>query len=148
LADPASQRIVPLQLWREHRAGLLASGRPRGVGLDSGGQAQPLEGSQDTLALVALHVPQFVDGRPYSTAVSLRRQYGYSGELRAIGDVLRDQLFYMKRCGFSSFELEETVKLEDARRAFADFRDNYQSTVEEPVPLFRRKERHGLSLQD
>lgn len=147
LADPAAQLIVPLQLWREHGAELQASGRQLGVWLDSDEQAAALEGSLDKLALVALNFPKFVDGRSYSTAVILRRQYGFSGELRAIGDVLRDQLFYMKRCGFSSFELEETVKLEDARRAFADFHDNYQSTVEEPVPLFRRKERHGLSLQ-
>jgi uncharacterized protein (DUF934 family) len=148
LADPASQLIVPLQLWLAHGAELLAAGKQVGVWLDSDEQATALAGSLDKLALVALNFPKFVDGRSSSTAFVLRRQYGYQGELRAIGEVLRDQLFYMKRCGFTTFELEETVKLEDARRAFSDFRDNYQSTVEEPLPLFRRKERPGLSLQD
>ena len=84
--------------------------------------------------------PHFMDGRAYSTAVILRKHFHYEGELRAIGDVLRDQLFMMKRCGFTTFDLRDTVKLEDAQTAFSDFTTNYQATVETPEPLFRRRE--------
>ena len=63
----------------------------------------------------------------------------FKGELRAIGDVLRDQMFYMKKCGINSFELSDAIDAEEALAAFTDFADNYQSTVEDPAPLFRRR---------
>jgi uncharacterized protein (DUF934 family) len=91
------------------------------------------------LPLLALNFPTFMDGRSYSKACVLRQQMKYEGEIRAIGDVLRDQLFYLKRCGFSSFDLKDSVKLEDAQKALKDFTTNYQATVEEPVPLYRRR---------
>lgn len=140
LGEAASHLLVPLSLWQEHAAALLDSGKQVGVWLDSDEQAAALAPELHRLSLIALNFPGFMDGRSYSTAVNLRQQYDYGGELRAIGDVLRDQLFYMRRCGFTTFELAEAVKLEDARTAFTDFRDNYQSTVEEPLPLFRRRQ--------
>jgi uncharacterized protein (DUF934 family) len=139
LDSTADQLLVNASLWLEANDALLASGKQFALWLDSD---QPLTLIAETLphvALVALNFPGFMDGRSYSKAVTLRRQYGYTGEIRAIGDVLRDQLFYMKRCGFSTFDLKDSVKLEDARRAFADFSTNYQRTVEEPLPLFRRR---------
>jgi uncharacterized protein (DUF934 family) len=131
--------LVPLQLWLTQAEGLQACGKRIGVWLDSDEQAAALEPSLDKLQLVALNFPAFMDGRAYSTAANLRQHYQYSGEIRAIGDVLRDQLFYMRRCGFNSFELQDNVKLEEARSAFSDFTDSYQATIEQPLPLFRRR---------
>lgn len=140
LGEATAHVLVPLQLWLAHAPDLLASGKQVAVWLDSDEQATALAPDLSSLSLIALNFPGFMDGRSYSTAVNLRQQYHYGGELRAIGDVLRDQLFYMRRCGFTTFELQEAVKLEDARTAFTDYCDNYQSTVEEPLPLFRRRQ--------
>lgn len=139
LADPSPQILVNALLWLEHKPALLQSGKRVAVWLDSDQTAGLIAHDLPELALVALNFPGFMDGRSYSTAVTLRRQYRYGGEIRAIGDVLRDQLFYMKRCGFTAFDLKDSVKLEDAQRAFKDFSGTHASTIEEPVPLFRRR---------
>jgi len=139
LASASPQILVNALLWREHREALQQSGKQIAVWLDSDQGAELIASDLPQFPLVALNFPGFMDGRPYSTAVVLRRHYGYTGEIRAIGDVLRDQLFYMKRCGFTSFDLKDSVKLEDAQRAFRDFSASYASTIEEPQPLFRRR---------
>lgn len=139
LAEASSHLLVNVALWISDKAGLLQSGKTIGVWLDSDQTAGLIAADLPTLPLVALNFPGFMDGRSYSTAVALRQHHGYAGEIRAIGDVLRDQLFYMKRCGFTTFELKDSVKLEDAQRAFSDYTTSYASTVEEPQPLFRRR---------
>ena len=131
--------IVPAQLWLDHKDRLRASGKDIAVWLDSDQHPDLIAADLETLPLVGLNFPLFKDGRAFSHAVVLRTHYQYAGEVRAIGDVQRDLLFYMKRCGFDAFELAENVKTEDALSAFGDYRDNYQSTVEQPVPLFRRR---------
>ncbi|MES2605393.1 MAG: DUF934 domain-containing protein [Pseudomonadota bacterium] len=132
--------LVPGKLWQEQKAALLSTGKTFGVWLDSNETVSLLSDEDlDTLPLIALNFPTFMDGRSYSTAGVLRQQLGYTGEIRAIGDVLRDQLFFLKRCGFSSFDLKDTVKLEDAQKALTDFTTTYAATVEEPTPLFRRR---------
>ena len=131
--------LVPCQLWLAEKAALLSTGKTFGVWLDSGEEVDTVSGDLALLPLVALNFPTFMDGRNYSAAAKLRQQLRYDGEVRAIGDVLRDQLFFMKRCGFSSFDLKDSVKLEDAQRALRDFATTYAPTVEEPVPLFRRR---------
>jgi uncharacterized protein (DUF934 family) len=131
--------LVPSKLWLAEKAALLTTGKAFGVWLDSEETIDTISGDLALLPLIALNFPTFMDGRSYSKAGILRQQLKYDGEIRAIGDVLRDQLFYMKRCGFSSFDLKDSVKLEDAQKALKDFTTNYQATVEEPVPLFRRR---------
>jgi uncharacterized protein (DUF934 family) len=93
----------------------------------------------DRLALVEINFPAFTDGRGYSIARLLRERYGYRGELRAVGDVQRDQLFYLARCGFDSFLLREGEDPQQALRALSDFSDAYQASPEQPLPLFRRR---------
>jgi uncharacterized protein (DUF934 family) len=139
LAAGESQLIVPLQLWLAHKDALRASGKPLGVWLDSDESVTAIAADLPQLPVVALNFPVFTDGRNYSNATRLHQHYRYAGEIRAIGDVLRDQLFYMRRCGFSTFDLRDSVKLEDAQKALQDFHDSYQSTIEQPVPLFRRR---------
>lgn len=141
LAQPGTHLLVNATLWRSDKTGLLQSGKQIAVWLDSDQGAELIASDLADLPLVALNFPGFMDGRAYSTAVVLRRHHGYAGEIRAIGDVLRDQLFFMKRCGFTTFDLKDSVKLEDAQRAFTDFSATYASTIEEPQPLFRRLSR-------
>ena len=91
------------------------------------------------IAVIAINFPKFVDGRGYSIARILRDQLGYKGELRAIGDVLHDQLFYLKRCGFDSFAISEDTAAEAALSGLTDFSNSYQCAVDQPEPLFRRR---------
>jgi len=139
LAESGGQLLAPLQLWLTHKDALRASGRQVGVWLDSDESVTAIAPDLAQLPLVALNFPVFTDGRNFSNATRLHQHYRYGGEVRAIGDVLRDQLFYMRRCGFTTFDLRDSVKLEDAQKALQDFQDNYQSTIEQPVPLFRRR---------
>ena len=93
----------------------------------------------DRLALIAVDFPKFSDGRGYSIARLLRERYGFEGELRAIGDVLRDQLYYLRQCGFNAFAVRADRDVEAALRGLADFSDGYQASVATPLPLFRRR---------
>lgn len=91
------------------------------------------------LDLVALDFPQFTDGRGYSQARLLRERFGFTGELRAVGDILRDQVFYLVRAGFDALVLRADQDPVAALVAFGDFRDAYQASVDQPLPLFRRR---------
>lgn len=140
LAQESAKLLVPLQLWLSSKSDLLGSGKTIAVWLDAGENVAALADDLAELPMLALNFPAFMDGRSYSSATNLRQHYKYSGEVRAIGDVLRDQLFYMRRCGFTTFDLKDSVKLDDASAAMHDYRDNYQSTIEQPQPLFRRRQ--------
>ncbi len=89
------------------------------------------------LNLVALDFPQAKDGRNYSNARLLRERFGYQGELRAIGDVMRDQLFYLHRCGIDSFALREGEDFEAALAGLSVFSQAYQPATDTDVPVFR-----------
>jgi uncharacterized protein (DUF934 family) len=131
--------IVPLALWLGQRDALLSRAGRLGVWLDSHEEPAAIAGDFDRFALVAVNFPKFGDGRGFSIARLLRERYGYKGELRAIGEVGRDHLFFMARCGFDSFLLREAEDPEQALTAFDDFSDAYQASVERPLPLFRRR---------
>ena len=88
---------------------------------------------------VEVNFPSFTDGRGYTLARLLRERHGYAGELRAVGDVPRDQLFNLARCGFDAFLLREGEDADAALAAFRDFSEAYQASVERPLPLFRRR---------
>ena len=79
--------------------------------------------------------------RGYSFAALLRARFGYRGELRAIGDIWQDQLFYLKRCGFDAFAVRTDKNIEDALRGLNDFSETYQTAVDQPLPLYRRHAR-------
>ena len=130
--------IVPLALWRAERDALRARGEV-GVWLKPDDDPELLAADVGALPLIAVDFPQFTDGRGYSTARLLRNKYGFSGELRAIGDVLRDQLYYLHQCGFNAFAMRSDRNLEEALKGLFDFSDNYQATWARPVPLFRRR---------
>ncbi|MGH8690878.1 MAG: DUF934 domain-containing protein [Burkholderiales bacterium] len=88
---------------------------------------------------VEVNFPKFGDGRGYSIARLLRERHGYRGELRAVGHITRDLLFFMESCGFDAFELREGEDAREALAAFEDFSDSYQASPARPLPLFRRR---------
>jgi len=90
-------------------------------------------------ARVEVNFPKFGDGRGYSLARLLRTRYGYRGELRAVGHITRDLLFYLESCGFDAFELRPGEDPQEALAAFEDFSEAYQASVARPQPLFRRR---------
>jgi uncharacterized protein (DUF934 family) len=135
----AGALIVPLGLWRLRRADLLDRGAPVGVRLAPGEGPEEIADDLEHLALVAVHFPKFSDGRGLSAARILRERYGYEGEVRAVGDVLRDQLGFLERCGFDAFALRDDQDPAAALAAFGELSDAYQGTVAEPRPLFRRR---------
>jgi uncharacterized protein (DUF934 family) len=137
---PQGDLIVPLPAWRRSRVQLLA--REGRIGVWLGGDDEPGDIADDLahLDVIAVEFTSFTDGRGYSTGRLLRQRHGWKGELRAIGDVQRDQLFYLMRCGFDAFALREGEDIEVALAAFEDFSERYQAAVDQPLPLFRRRE--------
>jgi uncharacterized protein (DUF934 family) len=138
IAVPPAPTLVPLALWLARRAELTARGDV-GVWLGPADEPGLLADDVALLPLIAVYFPKFLDGRGYSTARLLRERYGYRGELRAIGDIGRDQLFYLARVGFDAFLIPEGRDARDALNAFADFPETYQGAVDQPLPLFRRR---------
>ena len=144
--------IVPLALWQASSSALLVrNGGRLGVWLDSDEEPAQIADHLGCFEVIAVNFPQFTDGRGYSIARLLRERHGWKGELRAIGDVQRDQLFYLSRCGFDAFLLREGQDVpqgdllrgaQAALSAFSDFTEAYQTSVERPVPLFRRRPVH------
>ncbi len=137
---PSGDLLVRLGVWLADRERLIARGVRLGVRLEPGDDPAALAADVHRLGLIAVNFPAFADGRGYSTARLLRERYGYRGELRAIGDVKRDQLFYLARVGFDAFLLAEGQDADDALSAFDDFSEAYQASVERPSPLFRRRQ--------
>ena len=131
--------IVPLALWLARRYDFLAYPGKLGVWVDANEGPEALAGDVQRFPLIAVNFPKFGDGRGYSIARLLRERYGYKGELRAIGDVLHDHLYFMEQCGFDAFALREDQDAQEALSAFDTFSDSYQATVLRPVPLFRRR---------
>ena len=124
--------LVPLAIWNEQRAQVSQRSGRNGVLLENTDDPRVLAEDFNRLALIAVRFPKFTDGRGYSIARLLRR-LGWKGELRAVGDVLRDQLFYMSRCGFDAFELRADQDAQVALTAFSDFSASYQPAIDEGV---------------
>ncbi len=131
--------IVPLDLWVSERDTLLFRLGRIGVWLHADAEPAALARDLAHFSVIAIRFARFTDGRGYSLARLLRERYGYRGELRAIGDVLRDQLYYLSRCGFDAFALRADQNAEQALSALDDFSEAYQSSVERPLPLYRRR---------
>jgi uncharacterized protein (DUF934 family) len=91
------------------------------------------------VARVEVHFPKFGDGRGFSIGRLLRERHGYQGELRAVGHITRDHLFFLESCGFDAFELREGEDPHAALAAFDDFSESYQASPKRPLPLFRRR---------
>jgi len=137
---PAGNVIVPLNVWQSQKADLANRAGEIGVWLSSNEFAEELADDAKNLSLIALHFATFMDGRAFSTARLLRERFGFTGELRASGAIIRDQLCYLRRCGVNAFHFTDTsINLEGALESLNDFTDGYQTSVEQKTPLFRRR---------
>ena len=147
--DPAGVRLpvgpllVPLAVWQARKACLIACeyehGWPLGVWLAPHDDPAAIAADLDDFTVIGVHFPKFTDGRGYSIARLLRERYGYQSELRAFGDVGRDQIFLLNRVGFDSFLIGHGRNAEEALAAFNDFPEVYQAGADLPEPLFRRR---------
>ena len=131
--------IVPLALWQSRREALLARPGRLGVWLKSDDEPGLIADDLRLFGVIAVDFPKFGDGRGYSTARLLRERFGWNGELRATGDIFRDQLFYLSSCGFNSFVMREGEDPQEALSGFGVFSEAYAASVERPLPLFRRR---------
>jgi len=135
---PEGDIIVPLALWRARKDELTARNGGLGLKLEPGEHPSEIAGDVARFAVIALNFPTFRDGRAYSYARLLRERYGYKGEIRAVGDVARDQMFFMARCGINAFEVKAGRSIEDALAALSDFSVTYQNAADTALPFFRR----------
>lgn len=138
--------IVPLSVFVARKAELQAriNAAEVGVWLATHEVLETLTENQadlNSMPVIAVYVERFPDGRIFSLGTLLRTRYGFKNELRAFGDVLRDQLFFLKRSGFSSYLIRADRSAEDAIASLQDFSKPYQGAVDEANPVFRRYNR-------
>ncbi|WP_295798343.1 DUF934 domain-containing protein [uncultured Microbulbifer sp.] len=135
----AGKVILPLSIWLELREALQARKDEIGVWLDSDETADLIGDFAQELPLIATHFPAFTDGRAFTAGRLLRQRYGFNGELRAVGNFIRDQLTYLNRCGFNAFAYQGEQSLQGLLDSMQDFSDSYQAAVDQPLPIFRRR---------
>ena len=134
----ASNVLLPLVFVLENKAAIKGR-NDIGVWIDAGEDVEDIEALANQLPIIALNFPAFNDGRAYSSANILRRKFGYQGEIRAVGDVRRDQLEQMVNCGINAFDMAEGQNLEQSLNGLKSFSYNYQGTIDRPDPLFRQR---------
>lgn len=135
---PEQPALIPADLWlagKEH----FEDRDDIGVWLDSHDEPEILAGVVNELPVIAVNFPKFSDGRGYSIARLLRERLNYRRELRAVGDVLLDQLQFMKRCGFDAYVLRADKDINKAARCLNFFTQGYQAATDTDEPLFRRR---------
>jgi uncharacterized protein (DUF934 family) len=134
---PTGPVAVPFDRWQAERETLLTRNAPVGVRLPNTQRVADLAADLGRLELIVLEFPKFVDGRAYSQARLLRERYGYRGELRATGDVLRDQLQFMQRCGFDAFEIADPNAVAIWRAAVNEIEVVYQAAADDRTPAMQ-----------
>ena len=138
LADGAGGRrtIVPLERWRREREALLSAGATVGVLLPNTADVDAVYPEVADRPLIALEFPTFADGRALSQAAVLRTRLGYTGELRAVGDIIRDLVFWLGRCGFDSIVPRGDQDLEACRLALSELGVSYQAAADGRTPVW------------
>lgn len=144
---PASGKLLlPLTVWQAHQDALASRMAAGEIGILIATH-EPVESlaqafaDLNTLPLIAVFVERFPDGRIFSLGHLLRTRYGYKNELRAVGDVLRDQLFFLKRSGFNSYLIRADRSAQEALASLNDFSQPYQGAVDDALPVWRRVKR-------
>ena len=136
---PEGPVILPFERWRNERETLLGRNAPLGVRLNNTQSVAELAPDLDRLEVIVLEFPKFTDGRAYSQARLLRERYGYRHELRAVGNVLRDQLLFMARCGFDAVEFDHADPESAWKEGTGTFSVFYQPTGDGRTPVERRR---------
>ncbi len=133
--------IVSLERWQAHRDALLGRNAALGIRLKSDQSPALIADDLDRFAVVALEFPVFKDGRAYSYARLLRERYGYKGEVRAVGEVLRDQFLFMVRCGFDALEVRDEKAVEQWPEAVSEISVVYQPAADSHTPVWTLRHR-------
>jgi uncharacterized protein (DUF934 family) len=133
IVEDTSPEVLDLEQWLE-----CNERGSRAVILEPGETLAPLLQHLEEIPLAMVNFPTFMDGRGFSYGRELRER-GYTGELRAVGHFMRDQLTYLARCGFDAFQMEDETELAGALESLKDFSEYYQSSIDQPQPLFRRR---------
>ena len=136
---PDAPTLLPLAVWLARKDEILAGKQPVGIWLESNEGPETIANDLAHFTVIGVNFPKFADGRGYSTARLLRERFAYTGEIRALGDVLRDQLFLLRRCGFNAFAVRQDKDIEAALAGLNAFSESYQTAVDQPQPLFRRR---------
>lgn len=131
--------LVGLDQWQERREELLERDEPLGIRLRSDQKPDNIAADLEHFALVALEFPVFKDGRAYSYARLLRERYGFDGELRAVGDVLLEQLQFMHRVGFNSFVIDSPDAVRDWETAIAEIGVWYQPAADDRTTVIQKR---------
>ena len=131
--------IFSVDFWVKNKRQLESRSKGRlGLMLESTDDINSFSDDLGLFDIISINFPAFADGRGYSVARLLRERYHFQKEIRAVGDVLRDQLFYMYRCGFNAFAIRADRCIEDALNAYNDFTVTYQAASDNLNPIYRR----------
>jgi uncharacterized protein (DUF934 family) len=141
VSEIKDKSIVPIKLWQKNQT---LHSKNLGILLNNNIDLTLITEELTSIPIIAIDFPSFMDGRGFSIARLLRERYGYKGEIRAVGYVIRDQLYYLKRCGFNAFSfnpenISGTFNLAAIATSLNDFTNTYQTSVDTPMPLFRRR---------
>lgn len=131
--------IISFERWRDSRDALKRHNGPLGIRMKSDQPPALIADDIERFELIALEFPTLQDGRAFSYARLLRERHGFKGELRAVGDVYKDQLYFMQRCGFSSFELPAGRDPEDAKAALKSFSVVYAPAADGSRPAYQQR---------
>lgn len=139
--QPDIPAVVSLTRFLAERDALTAAAVDLGVRLEPGETPEALAGDLSRLGLIEIHFPAFTDGRGYTSARLLRQRYGYTGEIRAVGQVLRDQALFLLRAGINAFQVRDGETADDWLAAIAAVRSAYQPASDGRAPIWylRRK---------
>ncbi|HCX67482.1 DUF934 domain-containing protein [Parvibaculum sp.] len=147
-ALPDGPAIVSLERWQAERETLRARNSPIGVKLQSGQEPDAIAGDLDHIDVVALDFPSYRNGRAYSYARLLRERHGFKGEIRAVGNVLRDQFQYMIRCGFDALEVADNITPEIFAENAGVFSLFYQPAADGKKTVLSLRQRLAARAQE
>lgn len=133
--------IVELEQWQASKESLVGRNEPIGILLRAGQSPVDIADDIHRFSVIALDFPAFKDGRAYSYASRLRDQFGFKGEIRAVGQVLADQFHFMQRCGFDAFEVAKESDLKLWHDALSAISIAYQGSNDNMVPVMSLRER-------
>ena len=131
--------IIPFVRWKNERNALKGRNGKLGISINGDDDLDQLVEDLDHFAVIALEFPKYTNGRCFSYARLLRERYNYQGELRAMGNILRDQMELLARCGINAFVLGENENLTEALNSFNDISVKYQSAADAVEPLYRNR---------
>jgi uncharacterized protein (DUF934 family) len=136
---PEGNLLVSLDIW-ETQKDTLSNRDMVGLWLKNDQCISEISEELTQFSVIAIDFPVFMDGRGFSIARLLRDRFGYKGEVRATGGIIRDQLCYLKRSGFNAFDMEAGIDLEASLQSLNDFTESYQTSADQATPLFRRRQ--------